>query len=361
MAITKKLIDGLIVTIQNLYLTDDIPWMIGYSGGKDSTAAVQLVWMAIEQLPERYRKKTIYIMNTDTLVESPVVSKWVDKSLKFMKDESEKKGLPFVPIKLIPDYNNTFWVNLIGRGYPFPRKKYRWCTDRLKIQPVNNFIKNTWNDIEAKYIDIKEFYAEDELSFNKTWDGFEKEGEIDLLIKNYKTVRNANVLPQILTVKFEEIVPKLNKCHNEIAKLHSSEIKIFDEVKDCFDEFLANYNKTKKAMLEKIAKTHPELQNDIDSIYDSENGTLATIVNGLGPLSDFMNSISDETLDTMLEDKNKTQQIFEDIMKKSGLETEINWLQQKESLELTPSDLDHDYLRKLLESGLIKLSYTKEY
>lgn len=142
MAITKDLIDGLIVTIQNLYLADDIPWMIGYSGGKDSTAAVQLVWMAIEQLPERDRKKTIHIMNTDTLVESPVVSKWVDKSLKSMKDEAERKGLPFVPTKLIPDYNNTFWVNLIGRGYPFPRMKYRWCTDRLKIQPVNNFIKN---------------------------------------------------------------------------------------------------------------------------------------------------------------------------------------------------------------------------
>ena len=47
--------------------------------------------------------------------------------------------------------------------------------------------------------------------------------------------------------------------------------------------------------------------------------------------------------------------------KLSGFSTEINWLQQKESLELTPSDLDHDYLRKLLESGLIKLSYTKEY
>lgn len=142
MAITKDLIDGLIITIQNLYLADDIPWMIGYSGGKDSTAAVQLVWMAIEKLPEHDKKKTIHIMNTDTLVESPVVSKWVDKSLKAMKDEAEKKGLPFVPTKLIPDYNNTFWVNLIGRGYPFPRMKYRWCTDRLKIQPVNNFIKN---------------------------------------------------------------------------------------------------------------------------------------------------------------------------------------------------------------------------
>ncbi len=142
MALTKELIDGLINTIQNLYLADDIPWMIGYSGGKDSTAAVQLVWKAIEKLSENERNKTIHIMNTDTLVESPVVSKWVEKSMDKMKEEAEAKGLPFVPVRLIPDYNNTFWVNLLGRGYPFPRMKYRWCTDRLKIQPVNNFIRS---------------------------------------------------------------------------------------------------------------------------------------------------------------------------------------------------------------------------
>lgn len=64
MAITKDFIEGLIVTIQNLYLADDIPWMIGYSGGKDSTAAVQLVWLAMEKLPREKRKKLIYIMNT---------------------------------------------------------------------------------------------------------------------------------------------------------------------------------------------------------------------------------------------------------------------------------------------------------
>ena len=142
MAITKELIDGLIVTIQNLYLADDIPWMIGYSGGKDSTAAVQLVWMAIEKLPKSERTKPVHIMNTDTLVESPVVSKWVEKSLEQMERGAKKKSLPFVPVRLTPDYNNTFWVNLIGRGYPFPRMKYRWCTDRLKIQPVNNFIRS---------------------------------------------------------------------------------------------------------------------------------------------------------------------------------------------------------------------------
>ena len=142
MAINKATISGLMETIQNLYLSDDIPWMIGYSGGKDSTAALQLVWMSIEGLPIEQRRKPIHVMNTDTLVESPVVSKWVEKSLDAMRKAAKAKKMPIIPERLIPDYNNTFWVNLIGRGYPFPRMKYRWCTDRLKIQPVNNFIKN---------------------------------------------------------------------------------------------------------------------------------------------------------------------------------------------------------------------------
>lgn len=142
MAIKKNTIDGMLDTIRALYMSDDIPWLIGYSGGKDSTAAVQLVWMAVAGLPEENRKKPIHVMNTDTLVESPVVSKWVENSLIYMKKAAEESKLPFVPERLMPEYNNTFWVNLIGRGYPFPRMKYRWCTDRLKIKPVNNFIKN---------------------------------------------------------------------------------------------------------------------------------------------------------------------------------------------------------------------------
>ena len=63
--ITKELVNGLMETVRNLYLADDIPWVIGYSGGKDSTAAVQLVWLAIEQLPEADRKKQIIIMKTE--------------------------------------------------------------------------------------------------------------------------------------------------------------------------------------------------------------------------------------------------------------------------------------------------------
>ena len=140
--INKDTINGLMETIRNLYLCDDIPWVIGYSGGKDSTATLQLIWLALSELPRDQVKKQVHIINTDTMVESPVISKWVQKSLKTMDEAAEEQGLPFVTHRLTPAMDNTFWVNFIGRGYPFPRKKFRWCTDRLKIQPVNTFVKD---------------------------------------------------------------------------------------------------------------------------------------------------------------------------------------------------------------------------
>lgn len=139
--ITKEIIDGLMETVRNLYLCDDIPWVIGYSGGKDSTATLQLVWLAISELPKEQLNKQLHIINTDTMVESPVISRWVQDSLQTMNDAASEQELPFVTHRLTPALDNTFWVNLIGRGYPFPRKKLRWCTDRLKIQPVNTFVK----------------------------------------------------------------------------------------------------------------------------------------------------------------------------------------------------------------------------
>lgn len=140
--ITKEIIDGMKETIKNLYLADDIPWVVGYSGGKDSTATLQLVWYALSELPNEKMHKPIHVMHTNTLVESPVVSKWAYDSVRRMQHEAEKIGLPLQTHILTPATDQTYWVNFIGRGYPFPRKKLRWCTDRLKIQPVNNFIQS---------------------------------------------------------------------------------------------------------------------------------------------------------------------------------------------------------------------------
>ena len=139
----RKHIELLEQQTQQLYLSDEIPWVIGYSGGKDSTAILQLVWNAISALPESQRTKPIHVISTDTLVENPVVALWVEKSLAKMKSATLEQGLPIEPHRLTPEVKDRFWVNLIGKGYPAPRPKFRWCTERLKISPSNKFITDT--------------------------------------------------------------------------------------------------------------------------------------------------------------------------------------------------------------------------
>ena len=126
--------------IKDLYLSDSLPWVIGYSGGKDSTACLQLIWYAIKELAPEHRKKTIHVISTDTLVENPVVAMWVEVSLEKMRLTAIQEGMPIEPKRLTPDLADRFWINLIGRGYPAPRPMFRWCTSRLKINPSNNFI-----------------------------------------------------------------------------------------------------------------------------------------------------------------------------------------------------------------------------
>ena len=138
----KKTIEALKQEIVDLYLSDEMPWVVGYSGGKDSTAVLQLVWLALAGLPGDERSKPVYVISTDTLVENPVVALWVSKSLDRMGRHAADQGLPLTAHRLTPAPENTFWVNLIGRGYPAPRPKFRWCTERLKINPSTQFISS---------------------------------------------------------------------------------------------------------------------------------------------------------------------------------------------------------------------------
>ena len=140
--LTKSDIDNLIELIQNIYLEDSIPWVCGYSGGKDSTATVQLVWNALMLLAKDGKaNKPVHIISTDTLVESPVVAMWLIESLEKMKKYAQESGLPIQVHRLTPAIKNSFWVNLIGRGYPYPKRNLRWCTERLKIEPANTFVE----------------------------------------------------------------------------------------------------------------------------------------------------------------------------------------------------------------------------
>jgi len=139
----KAVIRSIHEEIQEIYLSDETPWVIGYSGGKDSTAILQLCWNAVAELPADKRTKPIHVISTDTLVENPVVALWVSRSLEVMGVTAKEHSIPISPHRLTPKLSDTFWVNLIGRGYPAPRLKFRWCTERLKINPSNDFITRT--------------------------------------------------------------------------------------------------------------------------------------------------------------------------------------------------------------------------
>lgn len=137
----KKTIKALQDNIRNLYLSFGAPWIVGYSGGKDSSAVLQLVWTAIASMPKRDLKYPVHIISTDTLVENPIIAIWVMQTLEKMRIAAESSGLPIVPHRLTPELEDSFWVNLIGKGYPAPRPMFRWCTSRLKINPSNRFIQ----------------------------------------------------------------------------------------------------------------------------------------------------------------------------------------------------------------------------
>ena len=138
----KDTIQELKAEVMALYRGDSIPWVIGYSGGKDSTAVLQLVWLALLELDPTELTKPVHVISTDTMVENPVVAAWVANSLKEINRAATNDGLPLVAHRLTPRVEDSFWVNLIGKGYPAPRPMFRWCTERLKIRPSNQFIKD---------------------------------------------------------------------------------------------------------------------------------------------------------------------------------------------------------------------------
>ena len=130
----------MLTAIKKQYLSDSRPWVVGFSGGKDSTCTLQLIYEMLLSLKPKDRIKTVHVLSSDTLVESPIISKRQKKICKMISEAAQRDDVPLVVELLRPEITDTFWVNLIGRGYPSPNKWFRWCTDRLKIKPMNNYI-----------------------------------------------------------------------------------------------------------------------------------------------------------------------------------------------------------------------------
>lgn len=118
------------------------PWIIGFSGGKDSTVLLTLTWLALQQIKLQGipLKRQVYVVNNDTLVENPVIEEYVAKVLNLIEKSAKEQGLPISVKVTTPALEDTFWSCVIGKGYPAPNNSFRFCTEKMKIKPTSTFI-----------------------------------------------------------------------------------------------------------------------------------------------------------------------------------------------------------------------------
>lgn len=130
-----------VAEVQRIYAMDARPWIIGYSGGKDSSAVITLVYLALQGLPPELRTKHVFLVSSDTLVETPIVVDLIQSSMRLIEASAKRDKLPITQHSVVPKTDDTFWVNLLGKGYPAPSRSFRWCTERMKIDPISEFIR----------------------------------------------------------------------------------------------------------------------------------------------------------------------------------------------------------------------------
>ena len=183
--------ENIIKEIMIVYKHDDRPWLIGYSGGKDSTLLVSLVYEAMKRIKESGSElsKGVYIITSDTMVENPIVKEYMHSSSDSINKAAKNDGLNIQADVIYPDADQTFWSRVIGLGYPTPEPPgFRWCTERLKINPMNKYVNER----------IKE------------------NGEIIVLLG----VRKGESLTRMKTITAREIEGKLLNMHNDIPNAY---------------------------------------------------------------------------------------------------------------------------------------------
>jgi DNA sulfur modification protein DndC len=121
--------------------TSQKPWIIGFSGGKDSTVLLTLVWKAllrIRELPNPFQlRRPIYVVCNDTMVENPIITEYVFEVLNSIEKAAKAQDLPIFVKTTTPKLEDSFWVNVLGKGYPVPNNLFHITAGEYEISPVS--------------------------------------------------------------------------------------------------------------------------------------------------------------------------------------------------------------------------------
>jgi DNA sulfur modification protein DndC len=199
---------ALLQEIRDVYLACNRDWIVAYSGGKDSTATLQLIWYALTALHPSQRKHRVFVISNDTLVEDPALAVRVHLSCQRINAAAQAEAEacarahpdyhdPITPLfsahVLKPELQARFFRLLIGLGYPPPTVRQRWCVHRLKILPAQTFIEQF---ISKKGEVVITLGAREEESTTRAL-SLRKHALPHQLLKRHSTIRGAWVYTPI--------------------------------------------------------------------------------------------------------------------------------------------------------------------
>ena len=207
----ENTLEELIEEIKYVYKSDDRPWVIGYSGGKDSTTVVELVYKMLLGLDPEDRHKNVYIVSSDTLIENPLIKIYLSKMNDLLGQAADRDGLPIKSAMVTPPPNNSFWANVIGRGFPTPRMNgtFRWCTDRLKINPSGEYIQRVIDEEGKEVVVLLGVRKAESIARKRRIEGRELANR---LLNRHETIQDAYVYNPIVELTTDDVWDVLLRC-----------------------------------------------------------------------------------------------------------------------------------------------------
>ena len=294
--IKNKKIEGVISELIDQYAYADSterPWIIGFSGGKDSTVLLTLVWIALQRIktnsPYPFQlRRPVYVVCNDTMVENPIISSYVEDVLAKISEAARNEGLPIIVKKTTPKLDESFWINVLGKGYPVPNNTFRWCTDRLKIKPTSNFLLEQIDEKGEAIVLLGTRYDESstrERSMRK----HEVEGK---RLSKHNTTANTYVYAPIKELMLEEVWYLINAIPSPWGFDNSILFQIYSDASA--DDYECPTVVTNK---EHSSCGQSRFGCWTCTVVKKDKSMSALIENGqnwMSPLLDFRNSLQDE-------------------------------------------------------------------
>ena len=155
-------------------------------------------------LPEDERNKNVYIVSSDTLIENPLIKIYLSKMNDMLGESAQRDGIPLKSVMVTPPANNSFWANVIGRGFPTPRMNgtFRWCTDRLKINPSADYIRKVIKEENQEVVVLLGVRKAESIARKRRIEGRELANR---LMNRHETIQNAYVYNPIVELTTDDV------------------------------------------------------------------------------------------------------------------------------------------------------------